>query len=105
MNPIDQSSGIKPHSDIVKPGSGTSPARTATSGAHNPPSGGAIGDESVTVTETASELMRLERQLAAMPDVDQQRIASLREAIADGSYSIDAERIVDALLRADAELS
>jgi flagellar biosynthesis anti-sigma factor FlgM len=43
--------------------------------------------------------------LAAVPAIDQARVAEVRQAIENGEYVIDADSITDALLRSDLELN
>ncbi len=62
------------------------------------------GGESVSITSTAAELLSLENQLRELPGVDQARVDSIRQAISDGSYEVDAARIVDSLLQSEVEL-
>jgi flagellar biosynthesis anti-sigma factor FlgM len=40
-----------------------------------------------------------------LPDIDAARVDNVKTAIASGDYVIDAEKIADALLRSDRELS
>lgn len=60
--------------------------------------------ESVSITNTASDLLSLENQLRELPGVDQARVDSIRQAISDGSYEVDPLRIVDSLLQSEVEL-
>lgn len=64
----------------------------------------AARDDSVKLTSSAKLLERVEKSLAAMPDIDASRIDAVRTAIKQGDYQIDAERIADAILRSDREL-
>lgn len=66
-------------------------------------SAGAGGD-TVTFTTTASELLKLEESLSRLPDVDNVRVASIKAAIDEGSYRIDAGKIVDSLLKIEKEI-
>ena len=43
-------------------------------------------------------VQRLKTQLAALPDVRQQRVDALRQAISDGSYKISPQGIATAML-------
>ena len=54
--------------------------------------------DSVSLTDTAARLRKLEGALADLPEVDNERVASVRQAIANGSYQVDAKRIADKLL-------
>ena len=60
--------------------------------------------DTVELTSGAKLLERLEKTLAAMPEIDAGRVEAVKSAIASGDYQIDAEKIADALLRTDREL-
>lgn len=60
--------------------------------------GGPSAGESVHLTDTANQLRELERQIGTLPVVDAQRVESLRQSIADGSYEVDAERVAEKLI-------
>jgi negative regulator of flagellin synthesis FlgM len=60
--------------------------------------------ESVTLTRAAEGLRELETSLRDAPGVDQARVDELRQAIAEGRYAVDPQRIVDNLLRRESEL-
>jgi negative regulator of flagellin synthesis FlgM len=66
--------------------------------------GKASAGETVELTSGARLLERLEKTLAAMPDIDAGRVDAVKTAIANGDYVIDAEKIADALIRSDREL-
>jgi negative regulator of flagellin synthesis FlgM len=61
--------------------------------------------DTVELTSGAQLLARLEKTLATLPDIDAARVDNVKTAIASGDYVIDAEKIADALLRSDRELS
>lgn len=65
----------------------------------------AVGPESVRITDDARRLAELERAIAALPVVDELRVAELGRAIERGSFQVLPERIADRLLRQDLELS
>ncbi len=64
---------------------------------------GADGD-SVELSQEALVLKRLETQIIASPDVDTSRVESIRQAIEDGSYTIDADSIAAKILETDERL-
>ena len=51
--------------------------------------------QEVSLTDTAATLKQLENQIANQPVVDPQRVESVKKAIADGSFKIDANHIAD----------
>lgn len=50
------------------------------------------------LTGQAKELQTLQQDLAKSPEFDAARVSELKEAIADGRYEVNAERIADKLL-------
>ncbi len=87
----------------IKP-SRTSPATgngTRTQGGANK-AGGAKPDpitaDTVTVTVQAERLQQLEQTLADTPAINEQRVADIRQALANGQYQVDAERIAEKLI-------
>ena len=57
--------------------------------------------DSVELSREAQALKRLESQILSSPDVDFGRVASIRQAISEGSYQIDAEAIALKMLDSD----
>jgi len=66
--------------------------------------GKAGASDTVQLTNSAKLLERLEKTLAETPAVDSARIAAVRADIENGNYSINADKIAEALLRTDLEL-
>lgn len=90
-------------------GDAASTRRTGTAGATAPsastgPVQDTSTDEAVTLTRTAIELQQLEARLRDTPGVDVERVEAIRQAIADGRYTIDAGNLVDNLLKSEREL-
>ena len=61
-------------------------------------SGSQAAGDTVTLTDTASRMKKLESTLADLPAVDSNKVAAFREAIMNGSYQVDAKRVADKLL-------
>ncbi|MBT8098028.1 MAG: flagellar biosynthesis anti-sigma factor FlgM, partial [Woeseia sp.] len=57
----------------------------------------------VELTSGAKLLERLEKSLDSLPDINQERVDAVKTAIANGDYTIDADKIADALVRFDRE--
>ena len=55
----------------------------------------------VSLSSQATTLSRLEAQINASPDVNISRVAELKQAIADGTFEINAERIAEKMLNQD----
>lgn len=62
------------------------------------------GGDRVELTNTASKIRASEQTIAATPVVDTQRVAQVRQTIADGSYEINPERIADKFMQFEARL-
>lgn len=71
------------------------------------PSGGAVQaatSDSVSLTSGGQQLAQLQAGLAQQPVVDKQRVAQLRQAIQNGQYSIDPQRIATKLLGLEGQI-
>lgn len=55
------------------------------------------GDQ-VSLTPTAQQLRSLEEQVAAQPVVDTQKVNAVKDALANGSFEINAERIAGKMM-------
>jgi negative regulator of flagellin synthesis FlgM len=53
----------------------------------------AAASDKVSLTETATQLQSLRQVIADSPEVNADRVAAIKAAIADGSYSIDTEAL------------
>ena len=58
----------------------------------------------VRITSTASLLSHLQRSLAMRPAVDQSRVDSIRNALANGTYKIDSNKIASGLIDSERAL-
>ena len=73
-------------------------AKSVTTDGKASGSKGVMADDKVSMTDDASRLQRIEEQLNAMPDIDYDKVAMIKKAIADGSYSPDPQKIADKLV-------
>ena len=60
--------------------------------------------DSVTLTDGARQLQKLAEAVAAVPVVDDARVAAVKEAVDQGTYQVDAQRVADRILQANREL-
>jgi negative regulator of flagellin synthesis FlgM len=74
------------------------PAQSAAENATSQPQG------EVSITSTASLLSSLQQALSAQPAVDQNRVAALSKALADGTYTIQPDKIATGLLHSERSL-
>ncbi|HEX3836835.1 MAG TPA: flagellar biosynthesis anti-sigma factor FlgM [Steroidobacteraceae bacterium] len=56
--------------------------------------------DEVEITPTAQLLANLAQQLAGAPEVDRSRVDATRQALDNGSYQIESNRVADGLLAA-----
>jgi negative regulator of flagellin synthesis FlgM len=67
--------------------------RTAETTANPVKTGGDAAMDKISLTATATQLQSLQQKIAALPAVDEQKVAALRAAIEDGSYQVDSQKL------------
>ncbi|WP_210395777.1 flagellar biosynthesis anti-sigma factor FlgM [Motiliproteus sediminis] len=60
--------------------------------------------ETVKLSAEAQTLQKLEEKVAQLPDVDADRVAQIKQAIEDGSYQVDSQRVAAKLLQLEDQL-
>ncbi|MFZ5511779.1 MAG: flagellar biosynthesis anti-sigma factor FlgM [Pseudomonadota bacterium] len=66
---------------------------------NTPPAGAASRSSSeVELSSIASKLQEVERALANVPVVDAERVAEIKQAIAEGRFKVDAGKVADGLI-------
>ena len=73
-----------------------STAKGKGAGKASTPSAG--GSDSLTLTESSTRIRSLESQLASVDVTDIGKIESVKAALADGSFTVDAEVVADRLI-------
>lgn len=63
----------------------------------------ASAGEPVQLSKDARQLQSVTQRLADMPSVNSDKVAQLKQAIADGSYQIDNERVASKILSLEAQ--
>jgi negative regulator of flagellin synthesis FlgM len=76
---------------------GTAATRPASQPADSP-------TDSVHITESARQLLALQKAIAEVPDVNAARVEQLRAAIEQKTYSVDSGKIADRLLGLEGDL-
>lgn len=58
----------------------------------------ASASDKVSLTDTASKLKALEKQLASEPEVNEQRVSDVSDAVKSGQYKVDPERVANKMM-------
>ena len=64
----------------------------------------ASGADQVSLTKSAHLMVRLEKILEELPAVDRERVETIKQAISDGTYSVNAEKVAAEVLRMEMDL-
>ena len=104
MNPIENEMNVKPpradlNQGTLKTGS-TNKVDDSSARAASAP----VDGDSLSLTQAALEISRLEETLNNIPDIDGNRVNELMTAIANGEYQIDTDKLVSQLLQAEKDL-
>lgn len=78
----------------------TDTARSATEAGSGGPArrNSSPSSDTVSLTDGAARLKRLEQTLTSVPVVDQARVAAIKQLVSTGHYEVDAERVAQKLL-------
>lgn len=93
LNSTEQTSRIK--ETTGKPDRDVDETKSQTQGARQRPT------DEVVLTESARRLQNIERELQKVPVVDQQKVDSVKERIANDNYQVNAENIAEKVLATD----
>ena len=87
----------------VKGGSAAAHERTETSSAKSAEAKSST--DQVQLSSQAQTLKRLEASVADRPAFDEAKVESIREAIAEGRYHVDPERLAERFVSLESELN
>ena len=77
---------------------GNHKADNNTAAASAQPQASSKAGESVQLSAQAQQLQQASEKLRDQPIVNKERVAQLKQAIADGSYQVDSQRVASKLL-------
>jgi negative regulator of flagellin synthesis FlgM len=63
------------------------------------------GRDSVSVSDSALLMQRLGEAVANAPATDMSRVDQIRQSLANGEYSVDAQRVADKILKFERDLA
>ena len=91
----------------VGPGGPTAKTRDAVAGGSSSastPASSSPASGDLHITDSATQLASLEQTVRSLPAVDAARVAQLRTAIEQGSYTVQPQHIADQLMQLEQEL-
>ncbi|WP_019605469.1 flagellar biosynthesis anti-sigma factor FlgM [Teredinibacter turnerae] len=98
---IDTGNNLNPASGAA---SGSAKARATPTGRNAPAaeySPAPAAQDSVSLSPQGQTLAKLSTELSQSPDVDQDKVAAVRTALAEGRYQVDAQAIAGKMLEQD----
>ena len=96
-------SGVDTRTGPVGAGRAVERTRDAATDAKQDGAGASSGG--VHITGTARQLADLEQVVKDMPAVDEARVAAVRQALEQGTYKVQPERVADQLLHIEQVLA
>ncbi len=61
--------------------------------------------DSVVITAQAQQLQKMQTKLSLMPDVDQKKVSDIKQAISEGRYKIDPQKLAENISNFESELN
>ncbi len=84
-----------------------SPARTdnnATSNTEKSSNTTAPKQDSVSLSQQSKAIGQMQQSMASQPSFDSAKVAAIKEAIANGSYTVDPEKLADNMIKFEKDL-
>ena len=102
----DKISGISTTEPVAKPAgsSGNGVVADKSQGEGSASAAAAQTGDHVTLTNSARSLQKIEEAVAKTPVVNANKVAAVKQSISSGSYTIDAGRIADKMLKYESGL-
>jgi negative regulator of flagellin synthesis FlgM len=60
--------------------------------------------DAVTLSQGGKAIGQMHQQMASQPSFDSAKVAAIKDAIANGSYTVDAEKLADNMMKFEDEL-
>ncbi|MDO6500070.1 flagellar biosynthesis anti-sigma factor FlgM [Photobacterium sanguinicancri] len=87
-------------SNQTKAGSTSSDAPSTAAAASSP----RVKNDAVSLSAQGKAVGQIHQQLAAEPSFDSAKVAEIKQAIADGSYKVDADKLASNMTKFEDEL-
>jgi len=68
-----------------------------------PSSGDSQSIDTVTLTDAVAQLIELQDSLAQIPDVRNERVEAIRQALSEGLYEVDTDKLAENLTKTELE--
>ncbi|WP_434356369.1 flagellar biosynthesis anti-sigma factor FlgM [Parasalinivibrio latis] len=94
---------LRPGQTYVTSKTNQDSARSGSVSRESPESPRSKGD-SVSLSSEGRAIGQMQNQLASEPQFDSAKVARIKQAIADGSYSIDADKLASNIMKFEDEL-
>ncbi|UJF21323.1 flagellar biosynthesis anti-sigma factor FlgM [Shewanella sp. OMA3-2] len=65
----------------------------------------AIKTDSVSITPQAQVLQSVQSKMASLPEIDQKKVADIKQAISEGRYKVDPEKLATNIASFELQLS
>ncbi|EGA63494.1 flagellar biosynthesis anti-sigma factor FlgM [Vibrio brasiliensis] len=64
----------------------------------------AVAQDAVSLSSQGKAVGEMHNQMVSQPSFDKAKVAAIKEAIANGSYSVDPEKLADNMMKFEKEL-
>ena len=102
IDPRIQSLGGSQSEPVKKAGNGKSKSAAASSSSGI---SSAMGEDTVRLSSTSSDVQTLAASLAQVPEVRADRVQALQQQVRNGSYSPDSQKVADAMIQENGRLN
>jgi len=99
-NPISNIN--RPATDSLTSNASKSRDKTSTDTSNS--SAAARSEDTVSLSAESNQVQQLQQQLESLPEIDSQKVESIKQEIAKGNYPLDAERIAENLIKLEKAL-
>ncbi|MCW8334909.1 flagellar biosynthesis anti-sigma factor FlgM [Vibrio sp. SCSIO 43135] len=76
----------------------------ASSGTQSSSQSGATDKDAVSLSQQGKDIGAMHNQMSTQPSFDSAKVAAIKEAIANGSYTVDPEKLADNMIKFEDEL-